>query len=208
LRQDEKRGYQAEVYLALATIIQAITLTALGTEVGRAIREMAYPELLWSFVTGLLSLALCITFWYVFVRDYFFGYRAIDLTAMNHLMIASAIFTIGFLQFIAFQFLEDPRLWLTLVLLSLGVVFVNSWYITNHVTFERDDIQEAIHYDPGSRYFNLSFLAALGCLLLWYALPGIDTAWFRGITLGVVAIMLALFVSSSVKIFERQQRME
>lgn len=208
MSQEVKRGYQAEVYLALATILQAITLTALGNEIGAAIQELVYPEILWVYATGLLSLVLCITFWYIFVRDYFFGYRVVHLTAMNHLMLASAIFSIGFLQFIAFQFLEDPRLWLTLVLLSLGVVFVNSWYISHHITFDREDIREAVHYDPGSRSLNLSFLAALVCLVLWYALPAIDTALFRGITLVVVAATLVQLIASSVKVFERHLEIE
>lgn len=203
MSQEAKRGYQAEVYLALATILQAITMTALGNEIAAAIKELEYPELLWVFATGLLSLVLCITFWYIFVRDYFFGYRVISLTATNHLMLASAIFSIGFLQFIAFQFLGEPRLWLTLVLLSLGVVFLNSWYISHHIVFDRDDIRQAIHYDPGSRLLNIMFLAAVACLVLWYALPAIDTFWFRGFTLVIVGAALVLLVASSVKVFKK-----
>jgi hypothetical protein len=204
----EKRGYQAEVYLALATILQGLTLTALGSEIVSTIRELEYPGILWVLATGLLSLMLCITFWYIFVRDYFFGYRAISLTAMNHLMLASAIFSIGFLQFIAFQFLEEPRFWLTLVLLSICVVFINSWYISRHIVFDREDVREAIHYLPGSRIFTVLFLAAVVCLLLWYALPGIDTDWFRLITLAIVAGLLIRLIASSVRIFEKHLEME
>jgi hypothetical protein len=208
MSQAFKRGYQAEVYLALATILQGLTLTALGSEIVSAIRELEYPEILWVLATGLLSLILCITFWYIFVRDYFFGYRAVSLTATNHLMLAGAIFSIGFLQFIAFQFLEEPRFWLTLILLSLGVVFVNSWYISHHVVFEREDVREAIHYQPGNRMLIVLLLAALVCLVLWYALPGIDTGWFRLITLAIFAGVLIRLVASSVRIFEKHLEVE
>jgi hypothetical protein len=79
--QEVRRGYQAEVYLALATVVQAITLTAVGSDIVLALKELQFPDLLWVFSTGFLSLLLCISFWYIFVRDYFFGFRVLPLSA-------------------------------------------------------------------------------------------------------------------------------
>jgi hypothetical protein len=206
---EEKRGYQAEVYLALATVVQGLTLTAVGSEIVTAIKAPQYPGILWVFFTGLLSLLVCISFWYIFVRDYFFGFRVIHLTAVNHFFLASAIFTIGFLQFIAFQFLGDSQVWLTLVLLSIAVVFINSWYISHSIkTIPREDIRAAITYDPGSRVFAILYLAALGCLVLWYVVPAIDTDLFRGITLLIVGAALIRLNLSSVQIFQKHLELD
>jgi hypothetical protein len=206
---EAKRDYQAEVYLALATVVQGLTLTAVGSEIVAAIKAPQYPGILWVFFTGLLSLLVCISFWYIFVRDYFFGFRVIHLTAVNHFFLASAIFTIGFLQFIAFQFLGDSRVWLTLVLLSIAVVFINSWYISHSIeTIPREDIREAITYDPGSRVFAILYLAALGCLVLWYVVPAIGTDLFRGITLLIVGAALIRLNLSSVQIFQKHLELD
>jgi hypothetical protein len=129
----EKRNLQADVYLALATVIQAITLTGLGTEVVSILKDPQKPVTIWVILTGLLSLQFCISFWFLFVRDYFFGYRLINLTAQNHMVAASFIFILGFLQFIAFQFLADPRLWLTLVLAGVWLVLLHAWYTTGNI---------------------------------------------------------------------------
>jgi hypothetical protein len=204
-----RRGYQAEVYLALATVVQAITLTAVGSDIVLALKELQLPDLLWVFTTGFLSLLLCISFWYIFVRDYFFGFRVLPLSALNHFFLATVIFSIGFLQFIAFQFLQDPRLWLTLVLLSIGIVFLNSWYISHSILkTASEDIREAVTYDPGSRLFSILFLAAVVCLALWYVVPPIDTDLFRGITLSIVGAALIQLNVSSVLIFQKHLELD
>jgi hypothetical protein len=206
---EERRGYQAEVYLALATVVQAITLTAVGSDIVLALKELQFPDLLWVFATGFLSLLLCISFWYIFVRDYFFGFRVLPLTAINHFFLATVIFSIGFLQFIAFQFLQDPRLWLTLVLLSIGIVFLNSWYISHSILkTASEDIRAAVTYDPGSRLFSILFLAAVVCLVLWYVVPPIDTDLFRGITLSIVGAALIQLNVSSVLIFQKHLELD
>jgi hypothetical protein len=203
------RSYQAEVYLALATIVQAITLTALGSEIVISIKNLAFPDLFWVFATGLLSLFISISFWYIFMRDYFFGFRVVILTPQNHLFLASAIFLMGFFQFIAFHFLSDPRLWLTLVLLTIVVVFVNSWYMGGYVKLlEREDIQQALHYDPGSKLFFVLFTLAFAGLVAWYIFPAVDTLFFRGAILLVIGAALVQFNLSAQKVFARQLEIE
>lgn len=205
----EKRNYQAEVYLALATVIQAITLTALGAEAGAALKNLPFPGSIWVLLTGLLSLNLCISFWYIFVRDFFFGFRVVNLTAVNHLVLASVIFLTGLLQYIAFQFLTEPRLWLTLVLLSIAVVLLNTWYASRNLAIiAQAGVQEAFHYDPGYKVFALLFCVALGCLALWYLVPGIDTPLFRGITLLVTGAALVHLNVSAVQVFQKYLEVE
>jgi hypothetical protein len=206
---EERRGYQAEVYLALATVVQAITLTAVGSDIVLALKELQFPDLLWVFITGFLSLLLCISFWYIFVRDYFFGFRVVPLSASNHFFLAAVIFSIGFLQYIAFQFLQDPRVWLTLVLLSIGIVFLNSWYISRSILkTASEDIRVALNYDPGWRAFTILYMAAVVCLALWYLVPAFDTDLFRGITLSIVGAALIRLNYSSVLIFQKHLELD
>ena len=204
-----RKGYQAEVYLALATVVQAITLTALGSDIVLALKVLPFPDLLWVFFTGFLSLLLCISFWYIFVRDYFFGFRVVPLSASNHFFLAAAIFSIGFLQYIAFQFLQDPRVWLTLVLLSIGIVFLNSWYISHSILkAASEDIRVVLTYDPGWRAFTILYMAAVVCLALWYLVPAFDTDLFRGITLLIVGAALIRLNYSSVLIFQKHLELD
>jgi hypothetical protein len=200
----EKRNLQADVYLALATVIQAITLTGLGTEVVSILKDPQKPLTIWVMLTGLLSLQFCISFWYLFVRDYFFGYRLINLTAQNHMVAASFIFILGFLQFIAFQFLADPRLWLTLVLAGVWLVLLHAWYSTGNIQIvEAEGAREAIVMDQGSNLFILLVLAASACLILWYVVPGIDVALFRVIALGLTGAALVLLDLFAIEAFQK-----
>jgi protein-S-isoprenylcysteine O-methyltransferase Ste14 len=203
------RSYQAEVYLALATIVQAITLTALGSEVVTAIKTLQPPEILWVFATGLLSLYISISFWYIFMRDYFFGFRVLILTPQNHLALAAAIFIMGFLQFIAFHFLAQPRLWLTLVLLTILVMFINSWYMSSSVRLvDREDIRQAVNYDPGAKQFYYLYLALGAGLLAWYLVPAVDGPVFRVAMLVLTAAALVLLNWSAQKVFQRHLEIE
>lgn len=199
-----KRNYQADVYLALATVIQGLTLTALGDEVVAALKNPQAPVTIWFVITGLLSLQLSISFWYLFVRDYFFGFRVINLTAQNHAVVASFIFVLGLLQFIAFQFLADPRLWLTFVLMGIGLVLLNAWYTIGSVeVIHVEGAQEALQLDRGSTVFIILVLLAIGCLVLWYLVPAIDTAFFRAITLGITAAALIQLDASAISAFQK-----
>lgn len=201
---ETKRNYQADVYLALATVIQGLTLTALGDEVVAALKNPQSPVTIWFIITGLLSLQLSISFWYLFVRDYFFGFRVINLTAQNHAVVASFIFVLGFLQFIAFQFLGDPRLWLTLVLVGIGMVLLNAWYQTGSVEIINvEGVQEALQLDRGSIVFIILVLLATGCLVLWYLVPAINTAFFRTITFGITAAALIQLDASAINAFQK-----
>jgi hypothetical protein len=206
---ETKRGYQAEVYLALATVIQAITLAALGNEIVATLKDPQLPDSIWVIFTGLLSLQLCISFWYLLVRDFFFGYRVINLTAKNHLVVASSIFILGLLQFIAFQFLADPRLWLTLVLMGMGVVLLNAWYTSHNIEIiDKEGAREALQLEPRSNAFIILILIVFGCLILWYLVPGIDTAFFRVFTLGATGAALAVIDISAMHAFQKHLEVE
>jgi hypothetical protein len=200
----DKRNLQADVYLALATVIQAITLTGLGSELVAILKDPHAPVTIWVILTSLLSLQFCISFWFLFVRDYFFGYRLINLSARNHMVAASFIFLLGFLQFIAFQFLADPRFWLTLVLAGVWLVLLNAWYTSRNIQIvEAEGAREAIVMDQGSNLFILLVLAATACLILWYAVPGIDTALFRIITLGLTGAALVFLDLFAIEAFQK-----
>jgi hypothetical protein len=150
--RDILKNYQAEVYLALGTVIQAITLTALGNELVVHLKNPQFTTLIWVFITALLSFLICVSFWFVLIRDFFFGARVFRMNAVNHFVLATTIFAVGFMQFIAFQFLDDPRFWLTLVVASLGIVMLHSWYLPRNIELpERADLQEAFNYDPGGK---------------------------------------------------------
>jgi len=203
-QQALKSTYQAEVYLALATIIQAITVTALGNELVVTIKNPQFPDLYWAFVTGLLSLLICITVWYLFIRDYFYGYRLVVMTAKNHLVFASAIFLLGFFQFIAFQFLTQPRLWLTLVIVGVLIVFLNSIYMSRAVTFvPKESAKEVVEVEMSSNLFLIMMFIATVGLVLWYLVPSIDTLLFRVVTLGAVGIGFLALDKGAIQSFQK-----
>jgi hypothetical protein len=198
-----KRGYQADVYLALATVVQAITLTSLGSEVVARLRDPQAPLSAWVVVTGLLSLQICVTFWYLFVRDYFFGFRVISLTATNHIVAATFIFLLGFLQFIAFQFLGEPRLWLTLILAGIVLVLLHGVYTAGSVRIAAvRGAEEVISLERGAGVFLTLIGLALAALVLWYAVPGLDTPLYTGLALAVTAAALTALAVSSVRAFQ------
>lgn len=64
-------------------------------------------------------------------------------------------------------------------------------------------VREALNYDPGSKPFLLAFLLAVGCLLAWYVIPGIDTILFRAFALAVSAIGLVLFTVYYIQVFQK-----
>lgn len=199
-----KSSYQAEVYLALATIIQAITVTALGNELVVTIKNPQFPDFYWALVTGLLSLLICITVWYLFIRDYFYGYRLVVMTAQNHLVFASAIFLLGFFQFIAFQFLTQPRLWLTLVTVGVLIVFLNSIYMSRAVTFvPKESAKQVVEVEMGSNLFLIMMSIATIGLILWYLVPSIDTLVFRMVTLGAVGIGFLALDKGAIQSFQK-----
>lgn len=198
-----KRNYQAEVHFALGAVIQGITVAALGNELAAALREAGSPGAAWVFVTGLQSLLLCIAFWYTFMNNYFFGFRVINLTAKTHFLFAALYLILGLQQLIAIQFLDTPRMWLTFYVLLIATTLAGSW-TTSHVTIiNKKGVREALNYDPGSKPFLLAFLLAVGCLLAWYFIPGIDTDLFRAFALAVSGIGLVLFTVYYIQVFQK-----
>ncbi|MFU8771449.1 MAG: hypothetical protein ACNA8H_03405 [Anaerolineales bacterium] len=126
------------------------------------------------------------------------------MTAKNHLVFASAIFLLGFLQFIAFQFLTQPRLWLTLVVAGVLVVFLNSIYMSRAVTFiPKESAKQVVELEMGSNLFLIMILIASIGMILWYIMPSIDTFLFRMITMGAVGIGFIALVIGAVNTFQK-----
>ena len=200
-----RRDYQADIYFALATIIQAIILTALGTELVVLIKAPIVEDMPWIIITGLQSLIICVSFWYHFVRDYFFGFRMIELNAINHLILAFTFFLIGLLQFMAFQFLDEPRIWYLLILVSIGCVFINSWYMTKFVKMEDNPIEknEAEGVEI-SKLTGVSYIAALICMVVWFIVPEITTPLFKGMAFVITTLMLGFFIVEALQSFQMQ----
>lgn len=198
-----KRNYQAEVHFALGAVIQGITVAALGGELASAIRQLPFPGAVWLFVTGLQSLLLCIAFWYTFMNNYFFGFRVINLTAKTHFMFASLYLVLGLQQLIAIQFLDVPRLWMTFYVLLIATTLANSWTSTHVTVIANKEVQQALAYDPGSKAFLATFALSLICLLLWYAIPAIDTTLFRAVALTISGVGLVLFIVYYIQVFQR-----
>jgi hypothetical protein len=198
-----KRTYQAEVHFALGAVIQGITVAALGGQLAAALRELPFPGAIWVFMTALQSMLLVIAFWYTFMNNYFFGFRVINLTAGAHLVYAVLYLVLGLLQLTAIHFLESPRLWLTFYLLLIATTMAGSW-ITQHVTvIRRKQIEEALNYDPGARLFLITVLLVLLIVIIWYAVPGIDSDWFRLLALSASGAGLILFIHHRVQIFQK-----
>lgn len=203
-----KRNFQAEVHFALGAVIQGVTVAALGNELARALRDLPFPGAIWVFVTGAQSLLLCIAFWYTFMNNYFFGFRVINLTAKTHFLFATLYLILGLQQHIAIQYLDAPRLWMTLYVLLISTVLAGSW-VSSHVTVvDQQGARQAFDYDPGSKAFLSAFLLALGAVLVWYAAPDVDGVLFRSIALCISGAGLILFVIYSIRRFQRHLDVE
>jgi hypothetical protein len=199
-----KRNYQAEVHFALGAVIQGITVAALGNELATALRNLPFPGALWVFVTGLQSLLLCIVFWYTFMDNYFFGFRVINLTAKTHLLFAALYLVLGLQQLIAIQFLDLPRMWMTFYVLLIATTLAGS-RVTSPVTMiDNEQVREALQYDPGSKAFLGAFILAVGCLIAWYAIPGIESNIFTAIALTISGAGIVLFTIYYFRVFQRR----
>jgi cytochrome bd-type quinol oxidase subunit 2 len=200
---DTKRDYQAEVHFALGAVIQGVTVAALGNELAAALKNLPFPGAIWIFATGLQSLLLCIAFWYTFMNNYFFGFRAINLTAKTHLLFAALYLVLGLQQLIAIQLLDTPRLWMSFYVLLIATVLANSWASAHVPVVQRKGARQALEYDPGSKLFLSTFLLSVICLILWYVVPGIDTDLFRAVALSTSGVGLVLFTIYYVQVFQK-----
>ncbi len=164
---ENHRNYQADVYFALATIIQAIILTGLGNEIIQIIKRPIRGELVWVVITGIQSILICVSFWFYFVRDYFFGFRMIQLNAKNHFVLALTFFLTGLMQYIAFHFLNEPRKWLLFILISIAFVFLNSLYISASVSvLYEPDIKPILDESHGSKIPLILFVSLIIILVI------------------------------------------
>jgi hypothetical protein len=198
---DETRGYQAEVYFSLAAVVQGVTLAALGSELVSALRSWHFPDSIWILVTGSQSLLLCVTFWYSFVVAYFSGFRLSEFNATNHFVLAASYFVIGLLQLIAIQFLAEPRIWLTMILLLLGVTLFCFWYTSQRVRVVQPEASDRGHSEAG-RLLVVLLLISLVCGIVWYSVPEIESALFKGTTLAVMGAGLLLLNVKLIRLFQ------
>ena len=196
-------NYQAEVHFALGTIIQGVTVAALGDEVATALRSLPFEGAPWVFLTGVQSLLLCILFWFTFVDHFFFGFRVIRLKAQTHFMFAVFYLILGLLQLIAIRFLDIPRLWMTVYLLLIATTSIGSWLLSRVTLLHEEGARSALEYNPGSKVFVLTFFLSLGFIIAWYALPGLESDVFRAAALFTSGIGLVLFAVYSIRVFQQ-----
>jgi hypothetical protein len=198
---EQTRGYQAEVYFSLAAVVQGVTLAALGNELVAALRSWHFPDSIWILITGSQSLLLCVTFWYSFVVAYFSGFRLSEFSATNHFVLAASYFVIGLLQLVAIQFLAEPRIWLTMILLLLGVTLFCFWYTSQRVRVVQPAASDRRHSEAG-RLLVVLLLISLVCGIVWYFVPEIESALFKGTTLAVMGAGLLLLNVSLIRLFQ------
>ena len=202
---ENKRTYQADVYFSLATVIQAIILTGLGNEIIQFVKNPTIEDLVWVGITSTQSLLICVSFWFHFVRDYFFGFRIIILNAKDHFVLALTFFSTGLMQYIAFHFLNDPRKWLTFILISIGIVFLNSIYIsTSVIVLDETEIKKVIDESHGSKFTLLLFIILIIILLVWYVISNERNLFFRLVSLLSSAGLITFFIFDALKIFNKQ----
>ena len=200
---ERERNYQAEVHFALGTIIQGITVAALGDEVASALRSLPFPGASWTFITGFQSLLLCILFWFTFVDHYFFGFRVIRLTAQTHFMFAVLYLILGLLQLIAIRCLDLPRLWMTVYVLLIATTLIGSRLLSRVTLLHEESARSVFEYDPGSKAFVITFFLSLVCIITWYASTGLDSAVFRAVALSISGLGLIMFAANSIRVFQR-----
>jgi hypothetical protein len=200
---EAKRDFQADVHFTLGAVIQGVTVAALGNELAVALRALPFPGAFWVFATGMQSLLLCIVFWYSFMHNYQFGFRVINLNAKTHFAFAAFYLILGLQQVIAIQFLDVPRIWLTLYVLMIASAFAGTWLSSHVPVIDDKEVQEAMKYDPYAKFFPVSFILSVGCVILWYAVPGIDTLLFRAIALSISGVGLVVFAIYYILVFQR-----
>jgi hypothetical protein len=200
---DKQREYQAEVHFALGTIIQGVTLAALGNEVAGMMRDVSLSEAGWIIATAVQSLFLCILFWYRFMDNYHSGFRMMRMTAGTHFMIAVLHILLGLQQLVAIHFLDTPRLWLTLYVLLIATTLAGSWISTRILRVQDHQPDQAD--DPASWPFLLTFFITLVLLVAWYVLPGSPPDVLGMAALFSSAIGILLFAVYSIQLFKGHQ---
>jgi hypothetical protein len=203
---DRQREHQAEVHFALGTIIQGVTLAALGNEVANFMRDASRVEAGWFMVTAVQSLLLCILFWYRFMDNYHFGFRMMHMTAAGHFMMAVLHILLGLQQLVAIRFLDMPGIWLTLYVLLIVTTLAGSW-VSTHILRLRSDRPAQIK-EPASWPFLSTFFMTLVLLVVWYIQPGLDPALVAMAALCSSGVGIILFAIYSIQLFKGHQAEE
>jgi hypothetical protein len=200
---ERERNYQAHVHFALGGIIQGLMLAALAGEFSNALRAFTYPATLWTLVTALQSLLLCILFWYRFMDNFIFGFRVINLNAKTHFLFAAHHLILGLLQFLAIRFMYDTRLWLTfyalLILTTLGFS-----YLSSHLKIiELEGAKDALAYEPDTNFLLIAVSLTMITLVGWYLFPGLESDLFRAVALLFSGASIIAFILYSIKVFDQ-----
>lgn len=202
---NERRSYQAEVHFALATIIQGITITSLGEDIAITLRQWSHFNSMWIVVTAIASLLIAVTFWYAFVMAYFHRFRTVVMTASNHFWLALLYFCMGMLQIISFQFLDDPRTWLTIN--NVLVITVTTYLIY------ADRMTRSMPSSPVVKLLNTEAQMSVALFglpssavltLLWWIVPQLATTTYAVVCLSTFIVVVATFNVVSVRVFQRR----
>lgn len=200
--------FQADVHFALGTVIQGVTMAALGSELADLLRSGQALENPWIWATAIQSFAICIVFWYSFMDNFYLGFRSIVLSATGHFLIASQYLTLGILQILAIRYIDRPESWFIFFTLILLVTLSGSLIRgIRHINVEDQKLREAIQYSPGIGLFPGAFIIC--CLLLvigWIFSP--DSYWYRIVLMGASGISLALFIRIYRLIFTKHLALE
>ena len=199
---ERERNYQAHVHFALGGIIQGLILAALAGELANALRDFTYPSTIWILVTALQSLLLCILFWYRFMDNFIFGFRIINLSAKTHFLFATHHLVLGLLQFLAIRFLFDSRLWLTFYSLLILTTQGFSLFSSHLQIIDQKGAEEALTYEPDTRFMLITISLTLIALVGWYLFPGLDTNLHRAVALTLSGLSILAFIIYSIKVFE------
>jgi hypothetical protein len=209
MNRSDYGDYQANVHFALATIIQGITIALLGVAFAGLIQSVNWPQTGFLLLTSLQSLALAISFWYAFVMAYFHLFRVLRMTAVDHLVLSYVYFSIGLMQIVGFQFLENPRVWLTINC----VLVITALFYAQFINFmvRREEKQQTQREEPLSGYLSIHAITktlivmlviTVILLLFWYVAPVLNTPLYAFVCLFVFAILIIIYNIAAVKNFQ------
>ena len=201
---NDHRELQADIYFTLATIIQGITVGFLGVTLAELIRNPTGIDVWLVLLTSLNSLILAVSFWYSFVIAYFFRFRMIKMTAVNHLVFAYFFFGLGLIQIVGFQFLDEPRIWLTINLISVIVTFVYSGFTKRYTTYTASsEATEFLRGEPITKFDIIGLVILMILLLLWYFIPILEDDFWYALFVLLMALLAFLRLNYSfVQLFQ------
>ena len=183
---------QASVYFTLGSVIQGITIAILGESVVDLVGNLQITIIL----ATINSLLIATHFWFAFMMAYYYLFRIIRLNAKQHFWLSSSFFLIGLSQVVAFQFLNNARIWATISFVMLLMISFYLWSMARIIKKRITDpkILKVFHIEFTSfnrLAYGLTF-AILMMLALWYTVPSFNTELYSTIVLSFFMILLLL----------------